>query len=247
MRTSRASREQAVETMAMRTSRASREQAVEAMEVWTSRASREQAVEAMAVRTSRSSREQAVEAMEVRTSSASREQAVEAMAVRTSRASREQVVEAVAATQMAAAPVNSTAAGMLEFTLSGVRTLLPVYDACRLSGQAALADPTGAVAIIVRCGEHHIGLLVDRLIDVIACESIDLPPGGVNPDAPWINGYIHDGRPDTAPVWHPSVRFFRVERVPLVTINSHNSIEWIVTRPLTLGGRFLRYIPTDSH
>ncbi len=112
-----------------------------------------------------------------------------------------QVVEAVAATQMAAAPVHSTAAGMLEFTLSGVRSILPVYDACLLSGQAPVADPRSAVAIIVRCGGQHLGLLVERLIDVIACDSIALPPGGINPDAPWINGYIHDGRPDNAPVF----------------------------------------------
>jgi chemotaxis signal transduction protein len=90
---------------------------------------------------------------------------------------------------------------MLEYTAAGVRGILPVFDACQLSGQAPLANPAGAVAIIVRSGAQHIGLLVDRLIDVIACDSIALPPGGINPKAPWINGYIHDSRADTAPVF----------------------------------------------
>jgi hypothetical protein len=37
--------------------------------------------------------------------------------------------------------------------------------------------------------------------------------------------------------------------MPLMTINGHNRREWIVAdtraRPLTLSGRFLRYVPTD--
>jgi hypothetical protein len=57
------------------------------------------------------------------------------------------------------------------------------------------------VAIIVRRQEQNIALLVNRLIDVIASDPIAEPPGGLNPRAPWISGYIHDNQAGTDPVF----------------------------------------------
>jgi hypothetical protein len=38
------------------------------------------------------------------------------------------------------------------------------------------------------------------LVDVITCDFLAPPPGGANPNAPWIRGLIHDGVADSAPV-----------------------------------------------
>ncbi|RFO97287.1 hypothetical protein DIC66_09160 [Rhodoferax lacus] len=113
----------------------------------------------------------------------------------------EHVIEAVAALRLSAPAVASESVGMLTYTQGGKSSLLAVYDACVLTGQAPIADPSQAVAIIVRCQEKHIALLVNRLIDVIASDPIAEPPGGLNPKAPWISGYIHDSRADTEPVF----------------------------------------------
>lgn len=112
-----------------------------------------------------------------------------------------QVLEAVGAERMSAAPVASQAVGMLEYSLDGKSSILAVYDACQLTGQAPMAQPSKAVAIVVRRQEQPFALLVDRLIDVIESDPIAEPPGGVNPKAPWINGYIHGGQADTEPVF----------------------------------------------
>jgi chemotaxis signal transduction protein len=112
-----------------------------------------------------------------------------------------QVLEAVAALRLSAAPVASQAVGMMEYAIDGKSSILPVYDACKLTGQPPMAQPSKAVAIVVRRQQQHIALLVDRLIDVIESDPISEPPGGVNPHAPWISGYIHDSQPATEPVF----------------------------------------------
>jgi CheW-like domain len=112
-----------------------------------------------------------------------------------------QVIEAVVATHLSASPVASASIGMLAYTQDGKSTLLPVYDACLLTGQAPMADPSQGVAIIVRRQKQNIALLVNRLIDVIASGPIAEPPGGINPRAPWISGYIHDNQAHTEPVF----------------------------------------------
>jgi hypothetical protein len=111
------------------------------------------------------------------------------------------VIEAVAASRMSAPTVASGAAGMLEYSRDGQSTVLPVYDACKLTGQGAISDPAQAVAIIVRRQGQAIALLVDRLVDVIESDALAEPPGGINPRAPWICGYIHDGLAGTEPVF----------------------------------------------
>lgn len=113
----------------------------------------------------------------------------------------EHVVEAVAATHLAAPPVASSSVGMLTYTQDGKSELLAVYDACQLTGQAPIADPARAVAIIVHRQAQKIALLVHRLIDVIASDPTAEPPGGINPRAPWISGYIHDNQAGTEPVF----------------------------------------------
>ncbi len=111
------------------------------------------------------------------------------------------VIEAVVATHLSAPPVASESVGMLAYSQGGKSSLLAVYDTCLLTGQAAIAEPQRAVAIIVRRQEQTIGLLVDRLIDVIASDPAKQPPGGLNPQAPWISGYIHDSQASTEPVF----------------------------------------------
>jgi hypothetical protein len=111
------------------------------------------------------------------------------------------VVEAVAALRLSAAPVASDAAGMLEYSRDGQSRILAVYDACQLTGQPPIADPAQAVAIVVHHHGQRIALLVNRLIDVIESDPAEPPPGGINPKAPWISGYIHDGQADTEPVF----------------------------------------------
>ena len=112
-----------------------------------------------------------------------------------------QVIEAVAATNMNAPPAASNSAGLLKVMLDGALAVLPVFDCCKLTGQPPIADPGSAVAIVIRGTHDRAVLLVDRLVDVIVCDGLALPPGGINPDAPWIVGYIHDNRADTQPVF----------------------------------------------
>jgi hypothetical protein len=111
------------------------------------------------------------------------------------------VIEAVVATHLSAPPVASESVGMLTYTQEGKSTLLAVYDACVLTGQPPIANVSQAVAIVVRRQEQNIALLVNRLIDVIASDPIAEPPGGLNPRAPWISGYIHDNQAGTDPVF----------------------------------------------
>ena len=113
----------------------------------------------------------------------------------------EHVIEAVAATHLTAAPVASDSVGMLTYLQDGRSTLLAVYDACLLTGQQAIAEPSQAVAIVVRRADQTIALLVNRLIDVIASDPVREPPGGLNPQAPWISGYIHDSQASSEPVF----------------------------------------------
>ena len=111
------------------------------------------------------------------------------------------VIEAVSAAKMAAAPVHSDAVGLLAYTVDGHSAMLPVYDSCRLSGQAAIADRHAAVAIVLRRADGPVALLVNRLMDVIACARLEPPPGGINPSTPWISGYIHDQQAGSEPVF----------------------------------------------
>jgi hypothetical protein len=111
------------------------------------------------------------------------------------------VVEAVATTHMGAPAADSNCAGLLRYAQDGQVAVLPVYDGCTLTGQAAIADTTNAVAIVLRGTQHTMALLVNRLVDVIECSGLEAPPGGSNPDAPWIGGYIHDNQAHTEPVF----------------------------------------------
>ena len=57
------------------------------------------------------------------------------------------VVEAVSAAQLGAPVAASDAVGLLKYSLGGEVLVLPVYDSCKLTGQAPMADPTGAAAV----------------------------------------------------------------------------------------------------
>lgn len=111
------------------------------------------------------------------------------------------VVAAVSASNMSAPVIQSDSIGMLKFSINGHVDILPVYDTCKLTGQAPIANPEQAVAIVLRNRGRTAALIVDRLIDVIECASTEAPPGGTNPDAPWISGFIHDSRPHTEAVF----------------------------------------------
>jgi chemotaxis signal transduction protein len=116
------------------------------------------------------------------------------------------VVEAVSAKALDAPVAASDMAGLLKVMLDGALLVLPVYDCCKLTGQAPIADPKNAVAIVVHGVQRKMVLLVDRLVDVIVCDNLKPPPGGINPDAPWIIGYLHDNLAHTQPVFvlHPA-------------------------------------------
>ena len=115
--------------------------------------------------------------------------------------SSEHVVEAVATTHLGAPAADSDCAGLLRYAQGGQVAVLPVYDGCKLTGQAPIADTANAVAIVLRGTQHTMALLVDRLIDVIECSALEEPPGGVNPESPWISGFIHDNRANSEPVF----------------------------------------------
>jgi hypothetical protein len=112
-----------------------------------------------------------------------------------------QVIESVSAANLDAPVAASNSAGLLKVELNGELAVLPVYDCCKLIGQTPMADPTRAVAVIVHGANGTLVLLVDRLVDVIVCDSLTAPPGGINPDAPWIIGYLHDKQAHTQPVF----------------------------------------------
>jgi len=110
------------------------------------------------------------------------------------------VIEAVDGSAMAAPPAGSTLAGVYPFGNGPRASILPVFDTCALLGQAPLAAGDQRVAVIVKTTQRPIVLLVNRLVDVITCDFLAPPPGGANPQAPWIRGLIHDGGADSAPV-----------------------------------------------
>jgi chemotaxis signal transduction protein len=112
-----------------------------------------------------------------------------------------QVVESVSAASLDAPVAASTMAGMLKVMRNGELVVLPAYDCCKLTGQTPMADPTAAVAIVVHGAQGPLALLVDRLVDVIVCDTLAAPPGGVNPETPWIIGYLHDQLAHTQPVF----------------------------------------------
>jgi chemotaxis signal transduction protein len=112
-----------------------------------------------------------------------------------------QVIEAVSAANLAAPVSASDTAGMLKISLGGELVVLPAYDCCKLTGQAPIADPSSAVAIVVQGAQRKLVLLVDRLVDVVVCDRLAPPPGGINPNAPWIIGYLHDNQSNTKPVF----------------------------------------------
>jgi hypothetical protein len=111
------------------------------------------------------------------------------------------VIEAVSASSLAAPAIGSDSAGLLKVTLNGEWTVLPAYDGRRLTGQEAMADPSAAVAIVVQGADSPLVLLVDRLVDVIVCDRLTPPPGGLDQDMPWISGYLHDGQAQTQAVF----------------------------------------------
>lgn len=129
------------------------------------------------------------------------------------------VMEAVATTHLGAAVADSDADALLRYTRGGQVAVLPAYDLCKFTGQAPIADTSQAVAIVVRALGRHLVLLVDRLVDVIECESLEEPPGGIRPESPWINGFIHDQRAQTEPVFtlDPGSFPFAVTHVTPVT------------------------------
>jgi chemotaxis signal transduction protein len=110
-------------------------------------------------------------------------------------------MEAVATTHMAAPAAASDMVGLLKYKLGGQLVVLPVYDSRKLTGQMPMADPSRAVAIVVRGQDRPIALLVDRLVDVIACDGLVPQPGGNNPKTPWMQGFIHDSEAHTEPVF----------------------------------------------
>jgi chemotaxis signal transduction protein len=120
------------------------------------------------------------------------------------------VIEAVATTHMGAPTADSDCAGLLRYAQGGQVAVLPVYDGCTLTGQSAITDTTNAVAIVLRGGQHTMALLVDRLVDVIECGALEVPPGGINADSPWIGGFIHDNQAHTEPVFALDPRGFGV-------------------------------------
>jgi hypothetical protein len=118
----------------------------------------------------------------------------------------DQVVEAVTASHLNAPPVGSGCAGMLQYQRGGQALVIPAFDTCKLIGQTPIAVLESSVAVVVRHAGQRVALLVDRLVDVIECDQIDPPPGGLNPDAPWISGFIHDQQPLTEPVFTLNAR-----------------------------------------
>ena len=112
-----------------------------------------------------------------------------------------QVVEAVSTSYLSAPVAASDATGLLKYASAGGLAVLPAYDGCKLTGQQPIADVSNAVAIILRGAHQNVALLVNRLVDVIECNALELPPGGIDTTSPWINGFIHDSQPDTDPVF----------------------------------------------
>jgi hypothetical protein len=114
--------------------------------------------------------------------------------------SGDQVVEAIAATTIGAPPVGSNCDGLLRYQLGDQALVISAFDTSKLIAQPPISAPELAVAVIVRKNGQLVALLVDRLVDVIECDEVEPPPGGLNPDAPWISGLIHDQNPITEPV-----------------------------------------------
>ena len=111
------------------------------------------------------------------------------------------VVEAVSTTDLTAPAAASDSLGLMKYTSAGQLAVLPAYDSCKLTGQDPISDVSKAVAIILRGAHQNIALLVDRLVDVIECNALEPPPGGISADSPWINGFIHDNQVDSEPVF----------------------------------------------
>jgi hypothetical protein len=111
------------------------------------------------------------------------------------------VIEAVSAATLAAPAIGTDSAGLLKVSLNGEWTVLPAYDGRKLTGQEPMSKPASAVAIVVHGADGALVLLVDRLVDVIVCDRLTPPPGGLDQDMPWISGYLHDGQAQTQAVF----------------------------------------------
>jgi chemotaxis signal transduction protein len=111
------------------------------------------------------------------------------------------VVEAVSTTALTAPAAASDSLGLMNYASAGQVAVLPTYDSCKLTGQEPIADASKAVAIILRGAHQNVALLVDRLVDVIECNGLEPPPGGISADSPWISGFIHDDQAHTEPVF----------------------------------------------
>ncbi|WP_426305598.1 chemotaxis protein CheW [Acidovorax facilis] len=102
------------------------------------------------------------------------------------------VQQAMSAARLVQVPGPAQLAGMLEIAHEGGTRMAPAYDACRIAGLSALADPRRAVAVVVMSQGRPVVLLVERLVGVVSKDSVHPVPGSVSAHAPWITGILSD-------------------------------------------------------
>ncbi|MBD9393022.1 chemotaxis protein CheW [Acidovorax sp. ACV01] len=102
------------------------------------------------------------------------------------------VQQAMSAARLVQVPGPAQLAGMLEIAHEGGTRMAPAYDACRIAGLSALADPRRAVAVVVTSQGRPVVLLVERLVGVVSQDSVHPVPGSVSAHAPWITGILSD-------------------------------------------------------
>lgn len=102
------------------------------------------------------------------------------------------VQQAMSAARLVQVPGPAQLAGMLEIAHEGGTRMAPAYDACRIAGLSALADPRRAVAVVVKSQGRPVVLLVERLVGVVSQDSVHPVPGSVSAHAPWITGILSD-------------------------------------------------------
>ena len=102
------------------------------------------------------------------------------------------VQQAMSAARLVQVPGPGQLAGMLEIAYEGGTRMAPAYDACRIAGLSALADPRRAVAVVVKSQGRPVVLLVERLVGVVSQDSVHPVPGSVSAHAPWITGILSD-------------------------------------------------------
>ena len=102
------------------------------------------------------------------------------------------VQQAMSAARLVQVPGPAQLAGMLEIAHEGGTRMAPAYDACRIAGLSALADPRRAVAVVVKSQGRPVVLLVERLVGVVSQDNVHPVPGSVSAHAPWITGILSD-------------------------------------------------------